>query len=95
MEAATGERDGAAVLIGIGEYLHAEQVWPLRYAVRDAEAMAGVLSDPEVCVFLPTRSSSSPISRPPATRSPTTSPNGYPSRLEEPRSRSSTLPATG
>ena len=51
MEAATGERAGAAVLIGIGEYLHEEQVWPLRYAARDAEAMAGVLSDPEVCGF--------------------------------------------
>ena len=41
----------AAVLIGIGDYLHKEQVWPLRYAARDAEAMAGVLSDPEVCGF--------------------------------------------
>ena len=51
MEAATSERDGAAVLIGIGEYLLEEQVWPLRYAARDAEAMAGVLSDPEVCGF--------------------------------------------
>ena len=51
MEAATGERAGAAVLIGIGDYLHQQQVWPLRYAARDAEAMAGVLSDPEVCGF--------------------------------------------
>jgi serine/threonine protein kinase/uncharacterized caspase-like protein len=51
MEAATSERDGAAVLIGIGQYLLKEQVWPLRYAARDAEAMAGVLSDPEVCGF--------------------------------------------
>jgi serine/threonine protein kinase len=51
MEAATSERDGAAVLIGIGQYLLEEQVWPLRYAARDAEAMAGVLSDPEVCGF--------------------------------------------
>jgi serine/threonine protein kinase len=51
MEAATSERDGAAVLIGIGEYLLEEQVGPLRYAARDAEAMAGVLSDPEVCGF--------------------------------------------
>jgi serine/threonine protein kinase len=51
MEAATSERNGAAVLIGIGAYQHAEQVWPLRYAARDAEAMAGVLSDPEVCSF--------------------------------------------
>ncbi len=51
MEAATGERAGAAVLIGVSDYLHQEQVWPLRYAARDAEAMAGVLSDPEVCSF--------------------------------------------
>jgi Protein kinase domain/Caspase domain len=51
MEAATGERNGAAVVIGIGEYLRQEQVWPLCYAARDAEAMAGVLSDPDVCSF--------------------------------------------
>ena len=48
---AAGERAGAAVLIGIGDYLHAEQVWPLRYAARDAEAMAEVLVDPAVCGF--------------------------------------------
>jgi uncharacterized caspase-like protein len=51
MEAAKNERNGAAVLIGIGEYLHKEQVWPLHYAARDAEAMAGVLFDPDVCGF--------------------------------------------
>jgi serine/threonine protein kinase len=51
MEGGTGERGGAAVLIGIGEYLHTQQVWPLCYAARDAEAMAGVLSDPELCSF--------------------------------------------
>jgi serine/threonine protein kinase len=51
MVAATGQRAGAAVLIGVGDYLRSEQVWPLRYAARDAEAMAGVLSDPEVCRF--------------------------------------------
>ena len=51
MEAATGERAGAAVLIGIGSYLLPEQVWPLRYAAHDAEAMADVLSDPEICGF--------------------------------------------
>src|SRR5262245_27828984 len=48
---AAGERAGAAVLIGIGDYLRSEQVWPLRYAARDAEALAGVLTDPEVCGF--------------------------------------------
>src|SRR3954447_22848562 len=51
MEAATVERAGAAVLIGIGDYLHQEQVWPLRYAARDAEAMAAILRDSEVCGF--------------------------------------------
>jgi len=51
MAAAKGERAAAALLIGIGKYLHAEQVWPLRYAAPDAEAMAGVLADPEVCGF--------------------------------------------
>jgi serine/threonine protein kinase len=51
MKAATGERNGAAVLIGIGEYLHKEQVWPLRYAAHDAETMADVLRDPDVCGF--------------------------------------------
>jgi serine/threonine protein kinase len=48
---ATGERAGAAVLVGIGDYLRSEQVWPLRYATRDAEALAGVLIDPEICGF--------------------------------------------
>jgi serine/threonine protein kinase len=51
MKAATGERAGVAVLIGIGSYLLPEQVWPLRFAARDAEAMADLLSDPEVCGF--------------------------------------------
>ena len=51
MAAARTERAAAALLIGIGKYLHAEQVWPLRYVTRDAEAMAGVLIDPELCGF--------------------------------------------
>ncbi|MFI5453922.1 MAG: protein kinase [Isosphaerales bacterium] len=46
-----GGRSGAALLIGIGEYLHAERVWPLRYAARDAEALADVLIDSGVCGF--------------------------------------------
>src|SRR5438128_7533382 len=45
----TGERVGTALVIGIGEYLHAGQVWPLRFAARDAEAVADALLDPEVC----------------------------------------------
>jgi len=46
-----GVRSGAALLIGIGEYLHSERVWPLRYAARDAEALADVLTDSGVCGF--------------------------------------------
>jgi serine/threonine protein kinase len=49
--AAAGERAGAAVLIGIGEYLRAEQVAPLRFAARDAQAMERVLIDPEISSF--------------------------------------------
>ena len=53
MGARTGERNGAAVLIGVGEYLHQEQVWPLRYTHRGTEeAMAGVFRDPDVEVSL-------------------------------------------
>jgi serine/threonine protein kinase len=55
MAAANGERPAAALLIGIGSYLHDQQVWPLKYAARDAEAMAGALIDPEVCGFPPQR----------------------------------------
>ena len=46
-----GERAGAAVVIGVGEYLHAESVRPLRFAARDAEAVAGALIDPTICGF--------------------------------------------
>jgi serine/threonine protein kinase len=51
MAAVAGERAGTALLIGIGEYLHSGQVWPLRFAAHDAEAMADALTDPEVCRF--------------------------------------------
>jgi serine/threonine protein kinase len=53
MAPAAGERAGAALLIGIGQYLHSEQVWPLRFAARDAQTMAEALVDPEVCAFPP------------------------------------------
>jgi serine/threonine protein kinase len=49
-DAGTG-RTGAALLVGIGSYLHAERVSPLRYAARDAKALADVLVDPGVCGF--------------------------------------------
>ena len=45
------ERVGAALLIGIGDYVHADRVWPLEYAARDAEAMAAILIDGDLCGF--------------------------------------------
>ncbi len=45
------ERVGAALLIGIGDYVHADRVWPLEYAARDAQAMAAVLIDGDLCGF--------------------------------------------
>jgi uncharacterized caspase-like protein len=42
---------GAALLVGIGNYRFAERVSPLRYAVRDAHALAETLLDPDVCGF--------------------------------------------
>jgi hypothetical protein len=44
-------RAGAALLIGIGDYLHAERVQPLRYAARDARALARSLVNRELCGF--------------------------------------------
>jgi serine/threonine protein kinase len=46
-----GERAGAAVVIGVGEYLHAESVRPLRFAAPDAEAVSRALIDPAICGF--------------------------------------------
>src|SRR5947209_5403937 len=46
-----GARAGAAVVIGVGEYLHAERVRPLRFAALDARSVAEVLIDPAVCGF--------------------------------------------
>ncbi len=45
------ERAGAAVVFGVGEYLHAESVRPLRFAAPDAEAVAKALVDPSICGF--------------------------------------------
>jgi serine/threonine protein kinase len=49
--AIAGERAGAALVIGIGDYGKADQVRPLRFAARDAEAMASILIDRETCGF--------------------------------------------
>jgi serine/threonine protein kinase len=40
---------GAALLVGIGAYRHADKVAALRYAACDAEALAEVLTDRDVC----------------------------------------------
>jgi serine/threonine protein kinase len=44
-------RAGAALLIGIGSYLHARRLTPLAFAANDARAMESVLLDPDVCGF--------------------------------------------
>ena len=46
-----GARAGAAVVIGVGEYLHTHRVRSLRFAALDAKAVAGALIDPSVCGF--------------------------------------------
>ena len=42
---------GAALLVGIGSYLCAERVGPLRFAAGDAQALAETLLDPDICGF--------------------------------------------
>jgi serine/threonine-protein kinase len=44
-------RAGVALVIGAGEYLRAERVEPLRFAARDARALAHALADPDLCAF--------------------------------------------
>jgi serine/threonine protein kinase len=51
MPTVTSCRAGVALVIGVGEYLRAERVEPLRFAARDAEALADTLADPELCAF--------------------------------------------
>ena len=53
VEPALNGRAAAAVLIGIGKYLHGERVWPLRFAAPDAEAFAELLMDRQLCTFCP------------------------------------------
>src|SRR5581483_6208483 len=43
-------RPGVALVIGVGDYRHHGMV-PLRFAVADAEALADLLTDPDVCAF--------------------------------------------
>src|SRR5262249_16332226 len=44
-------RRAVALVIGIGDYKHADRIAPLRYARADARTLARVLVDPEVCRF--------------------------------------------
>jgi serine/threonine-protein kinase len=44
-------RAGVALVIGVGEYLRAERVEPLRFATHDAIALADALTDPDLCAF--------------------------------------------
>ena len=46
-------RRAAALLVGIGAYRHADRIAPLRYAPRDARAMARLFADPDVCGLAP------------------------------------------
>jgi serine/threonine protein kinase len=55
MSDTTQPRSAAALLIGIGDYLHTDRVTPLRYAARDAQALSALLVDPDVCGFPPDR----------------------------------------
>jgi serine/threonine protein kinase len=53
MPPSSGSRAGAALVIGVGNYLRAERVETLRFAARDAVALADALGDPGVCAFPP------------------------------------------
>jgi serine/threonine protein kinase len=44
-------RAGVALVIGVGDYLRAERVEPLRFAAPDAIALAEALADPNLCAF--------------------------------------------
>lgn len=44
-------RAAAAVVIGVGTYLHGARIAPLRYAARDAKALRRMLVNPAVCKF--------------------------------------------
>jgi serine/threonine protein kinase len=44
-------RSAVAVVIAIGDYMHSERVPSLRFATRDAKALARILTDSDVCGF--------------------------------------------
>jgi serine/threonine protein kinase len=45
------QRTAVALLVGIGNYLHADRIVSLRFATHDAKALARMLTDPEVSGF--------------------------------------------
>jgi uncharacterized caspase-like protein len=50
MSGGSSHRVGVALVVGVGRY-RSDQITPLRYASRDARALARLLADPEVCGF--------------------------------------------
>src|SRR5947209_8306537 len=44
-------RAAFALLVGIGNYLHADRIDPLPYAARDARSLEKLFTDPDVCGF--------------------------------------------
>jgi serine/threonine protein kinase len=52
MAAETHQRNGVALVLGVGDYPHPE-ITPLAFATHDAEAVAEALTDPDICGFPP------------------------------------------
>jgi serine/threonine protein kinase len=50
MSAGSIQRTGVALVVGVGSY-HSTSITPLRFASRDARALARLLSDPDICGF--------------------------------------------
>jgi serine/threonine protein kinase len=51
MPTLNGCREGVALVVGVGEYLRAERIAPLRFAAPDAASLADALADPNLCAF--------------------------------------------
>src|SRR5579859_5555173 len=57
MPAPLTPRNAVGLLFGVGEYQESSRIAPLRYAARDARALARLLADPLVCNFSRQRTS--------------------------------------
>ena len=53
MPALNSRRAGVGLVIGVGDYHHADRVEPLRFAAHDALTLAGALADPRLCRLSP------------------------------------------